>query len=95
MFELALHQHNKGYDSENIYDLPPMLKRTAHIHMVTSTNKGPIDPLGSQGGVMSISPSTPTGRTSSTLFHRLAQKFLNIDEMPLTLMECYDEDKDE
>ena len=60
-FELALHQHDEGYDIDNIYDLPPMLKNTACIHAVTSTNEGSIDPSGSQGGVVSISLSTPIG----------------------------------
>ena len=38
-FELALHQHKEGYDTENIYDLLQPLKRTACIHMVTTTER--------------------------------------------------------
>ena len=26
-FKLALHQHDEGYDTDNIYDLPPVLKK--------------------------------------------------------------------
>ena len=38
--ELALHQHDEGYDTDNVYDLPQLLKRTACIHAVITTNKG-------------------------------------------------------
>ena len=63
--------------------------------MVTSTNKGFIDPSGSQGGAASIPPSTQKGRTAGPPFYRLAQKYLHFDDMPSSSMECDDEDEDE
>ena len=48
-FEMALHQQDEGYDTDNIYDVPQLFKRTACIHVVITTNEGPIDPWGSQG----------------------------------------------
>ena len=42
---------------------PQLLKRTACIYVVTSISEGSFNPLGAQGGVASIPPSTPTGRT--------------------------------
>ena len=55
-FELVLHQHNEGYATDNNYDLPQLLTRTAHIYVVTSTNEGFFDPSGSQGGAAPIPP---------------------------------------
>ena len=91
-FKLALHLHNEGYDTDNIYDLPPMFKRTAHIHVVTSKNEGSFKPSDSQGGAVSIPLSTSTGRTAGSPFYRSAWK--HIDDMPLPIMECNDEEEE-
>ena len=94
-FELALHQHNEGYDTDNIYDLPPMPKRTACIQAVITTNMSSIDPSGSHGGAVSIPPSTLTGEIGGLLFYRSAQKCLNFNDMPPTIMEFDDQDEEE
>ena len=62
-FELALQEPDEGYDTDNNYDLPKLLKRTACIYAVTSSNRGSFDPSGSQGGAAFITPSTQTRRT--------------------------------
>ena len=59
--------HRPDYDNDNIYDLPQMFKRTAHIHVVTTTNEGSIGPSGFQGGAASTSPSTLTERAVGSL----------------------------
>ena len=94
-FELALHQQNEGYDTDNIYYLPKPLKRPTCSHVVTTKNKGSIDPWGSQGGSACTPPLTRTGRAVEPLSHRLAWKCLNFSDMPPTIMECKDEDKEE
>ena len=94
-FELVLHQHGEGYDTDNICDLPPMLKRTACIHAVTSTNEDSIDPSGSKGVAESIPPSTPTGRTTGPPFYRSAQKCLKFDDIPPTIKECDNKGEEE
>ena len=57
-------------------------------------NEGPINPSGSQRGAVSTSLLTLTGRAVETPFHRLPWKCLNFDNMPPTVMECDDEDKE-
>ena len=56
-FELALHQHNEGYDTDNIYNLqsPPQMRVV-------------LIPSGSQGGAASTSPLTLTGRAVEPYF---------------------------
>ena len=92
-FKLALHQHNEGYDTDNISDLPQLLKRMAHIHVATTTNEDSINPSGFQGGAAPTSPPTLTRKAAESLFHRLAQKCLNFNDIPPTVMECGDEDR--
>ena len=94
-FELALHQHNEGYDTDNIYDLSQLLKKATNILVVAITNKGSIYSSGSQGGEASTHPLTPTRRAVEPLFHRWAHKYLNFNDMPPTIMECYYQDKEE
>ena len=49
------HHHNEGYDTDNIYILPQMLKRDVCIHVVTMANEGSINTSGFLGGAASIS----------------------------------------
>ena len=93
--QLALYQDDEGYDTDNIYDLLPMLKRAAHIHAVTTTNEGSINPSGSQGDSAFIPPLTLTGRAAGSPSYRLAWKCLNFDGIFPTIMGYSGEDEEE
>ena len=53
-FELALHEHYEGYDTDNIYDLPPNAQKNYLHSCGHSTNEGSINTSGSQGGAVVI-----------------------------------------
>ena len=93
-FELALHQYDEDYATDDICDLPKLLKRAAHIYAVTSRNEGSFDTSGCQGGAASIPSSTLTGRTVGCPFYRIAEKCLNFDAMPPPIMKCDDEEEE-